>query len=488
MHRFCPLALIFTVLTISLADARTTRHHVPFFLSASHPTLHSIVRLTWRSCRTKPAFTVDAYDDSGAFRGTLDIPWSEGPNGCGEIVEFNSFDLENGNTDKGLVGIGQGTGDWQLFIESTHPVVMVSSYVSTEDGFLVAMHDTVPFHEDSHSTHITTFNFADAKHEGRLRIVNPSDLSIYVSINGQHDQRVGGSDYGAWIPLLPHEVITVTDEDLETYNPAWHRRTPKPYVELEGEFVEGGGILGEEDTEYVGRWRLYLQGRIVDEVGFTFESVPLIVMHLMEDADTGILTNLSSLPDLTSAVVSDQCGDEHEQALAFTTENGVYNTSVPALWDGTPFVVDVSSAFSNANALLNAVSEEADRIRAALGYNLIVAGEVRTLAASGTELAMQQRIAIRCCRPVGYPTAGTAYPSRRSIILKASQARHIIIHELYHLLGLTHPGSEYDAIAMSDLLMRGRLPTDDEILMGVDGRVPTGSTAEDLEKLACIYE
>ena len=178
MYRSFLVTLIFTVLAMSHVDARMTRHHVPYFLSANHPTLHSIVRLTWRSCRTGPEFRVDAYDDSGAFRGTLKIPYSHGPNGCGEIVEFNSFDLENGNPNKGFIGVGQGVGDWQLFIESTHPVVKVSSYVSTEDGFMVPMHDTVPFHEDTDGRHITTFNFADAEHEGRLRIINPNDLSI----------------------------------------------------------------------------------------------------------------------------------------------------------------------------------------------------------------------------------------------------------------------------------------------------------------------
>ena len=121
-----------------------------------------------------------------------------------------------------------------------------------------------------------------------------------MSIYGQHDQRVGGSDNGAWIPLLPHEVITVSDEDLETYNPAWHRRTPEPYVELEGKLVEGGGVLGEAEAEYVGRWRLYIQGWIVDEIGFNTDLVPLIVMHLMEDAKSGLLANLSSLPDTTT--------------------------------------------------------------------------------------------------------------------------------------------------------------------------------------------
>ena len=498
--RHLTLALFSFLLAMSPADARTPHHHVPYFLSASHPTLHSIVRITWRTCRIKPSFTIDAYDDSGAFGGTLEIPWREGPSGCGEIVELNSYDLENGNPEEGWDGVGQGVGDWQLFITTPHPDIVVTSYVSTQDGFLVAMHDTVPFNEDTNGNFITTFNFADASHEGLLRIINPNDRSIYVSVQAQHDRQVGNYDGGAWIPLMPHEVITVTDENLETYNRAWHRPTPEPYVDDEGPLVEGGGVLGEYEMEYVGRWRLYIQGWIVDEIGFKSDSVPLVVMHLMEDAGTGIIANLSSVPDLKTASVRGEsaagpgCTDESNQALAHTTGNGRHNTSVPAMWDGTPFVVDISSGLPDAQGLLYAIAEEAVKISDVLGYELIVPGEVLPLAVltrshltathSGSRLIPpDQHIEIRCCDRKGW---GVAYPWWRMILLMPespgrelegagiSPPRYNLIHELWHLFGFVHPGDR-PGVTMSDNLN-----------WGAESFYPS-STSSDLEKLACIF-
>ena len=293
------------------SDAHITRHHIPYFLSTNHDSLHSVIRLTWASCSSKPNFLIRAYDDSGVFRGMLDIPWSEGPRGCGEIVEFNSDDLENGNLDKGIIGIGQGEGDWQLFIEADAPYVSVSSYVSTEDGFLITMHDTVPFYDYRDSYHVTTFNFADAVHESRLRIINPNDTPIFVSIMGQWDTLVGSYDHGQWIPMEPHQVLTLTAEDLETYNPEWHVYHPGVGR------VPGEGVIGEpfevqpgEEPPHawtpMGQWRLYIQGWDADsQKGNQYEIVPLIVMNLMEDAATGLLANLSTRPDTSTTIVRD---------------------------------------------------------------------------------------------------------------------------------------------------------------------------------------
>ena len=71
------------------------------------------------------------------------------------------------------------------------------------------------------------------------------------------------------------------------------------------------------------------------------------------------------------------CTDEREQALEYAVLNGYKTkTAVPDLWDGTPFVVDVSSTFENAYELLDAIADESARIRSALGYEIFVAGEV----------------------------------------------------------------------------------------------------------------
>ena len=179
------------------------------------------------------------------------------------------------------------------------------------------------------------------------------------------------------------------------------------------------------------------------------------------------------------------CTDEHEQALALTTVDNYFDTAVPALWDGTPFIVDVSSALPSADDLLDAVAEEAARIHAALGYRIFVAGDVLPLADltvtplirfdPGRPLVPpNQHIEIRCCH-----NSGAAAPWYRMILLSPDddgyQARFAIIHELYHILGFAHPGAT-PGVEMSRSLDSG------------DGSVFTRSAPIDLARLACIYD
>ncbi len=291
------LLLIGFIPHVATGHAHVTRHHIPYFLAADHPTLHSLVRVTWRTCRRKPDFTIRAYDDSGAFRGIVEFPWDPGPGGCGRnVVEFNSEDLER--------GIGSGEGDWQLFVDSTHTLVNVTSFVSTEDGFMVPMHDTLPFIEDKNGYHVIRFDFGDT-HEARLRIINPNNETVYVDISGRNDYQGSGSG-NVWIPLAPHETITATEEDLTTYNPAWHRFYPGAGPDLvDRGLIPDGGALRVPIDGLPGsdRWRLNVQAWRLDGEGYKDESVPLIVMSLIEDAQTGLLANLSSLPDTTTDIV-----------------------------------------------------------------------------------------------------------------------------------------------------------------------------------------
>ena len=106
----------------------------------------------------------------------------------------------------------------------------------------------------------------------------------------------GSYDHGQWLPMSPHQVITLTAGVLETYNPAWQPdygdQTPP-----EGE----GHYLGELGN-HAGRWRLYVSGwHHRNET--RWETVPLVVMNLMEDAASGLLANLSSRPDTSTAIV-----------------------------------------------------------------------------------------------------------------------------------------------------------------------------------------
>ncbi|MCY4515181.1 MAG: hypothetical protein OXC69_08640 [Candidatus Tectomicrobia bacterium] len=179
------------------------------------------------------------------------------------------------------------------------------------------------------------------------------------------------------------------------------------------------------------------------------------------------------------------CSDEYSQALAFTSALGHFETSIPTLWDDIPFVVDVSSAFPNAEALLDVVAREADKIREALGYDIVLAGEVTGLddyerrdieaVEKGRQsLPPAQHVEIRCCDELG-----SAFPWFRVILLSPDDegvlARMAIIHELYHLLGFAHPGNTPGVSMSSDLNSPGR-------------SIFTRSTPLDLARLACIYD
>ena len=173
--------------------------------------------------------------------------------------------------------------------------------------------------------------------------------------------------------------------------------------------------------------------------------------------------------------------------------------AVPVAWNGTPFIVDISSTFPNADELLDAVADEAERIYKVLGYEIFVAGDVLPLAdiersTPGGPLADQHSIEIRCCSEATDTISGTAWPWLRVIILKreAIQSRHIIMHELYHILAFAHPDEEWDSITMSEVLMYGGEYTlyeyDQETGTEHWRITPTRATPQDLARLACIYD
>ena len=191
----------------------------------------------------------------------------------------------------------------------------------------------------------------------------------------------------------------------------------------------------------------------------------------------------------------EDCADEYEQAVAYATSNGFdSNYAVPAQWDGRPFVVDISSTFPNADDLLEAIGEEANRVYEALGYEIFVPGDVLPLGniqesqliylSSAYQLIPpEQHIHVRCCYDTTPESAGVSYPWWRVMLLEndAFQSRHIITHELYHLLGFSHPGNS-QGIVMSDSLMYG--PGLDE-----NGRsYPTAPLPSEVAKLGCIYD
>ncbi|MCY4562867.1 MAG: VCBS repeat-containing protein, partial [Gammaproteobacteria bacterium] len=225
----------------------------PYFPAANHR-LQGFVRIVNHTANAGE-IRIDAFDDDGRRHGpvTLKIDGRQ-------TVHFNSNDLENGNTAKGLSGsTGAGHGSWRLTFESALDIEVLS-YVRTEDGFLTSMHDLAPAARGRHR--IATFNpGSNLDQRSLLRLVNASEEAADVTIRGIDDR--GAS------PGRPVEVIV----------PA------RSSTSLSAEELEVGGdrftgALGNGS----GKWQL-----LVDS------GSPIAALGLLS-SPTGHLTNLSSAP------------------------------------------------------------------------------------------------------------------------------------------------------------------------------------------------
>ena len=188
--------------------------------------------------------------------------------GAGETAHFNSDDVEMGNEEKGLSGAaGAGRGDLRL--EMTTPLdVEVLAYIRHSDGFLTAMHDTVPGEGDVHR--VATFNPGRNKNQkSLLRLINPGTEEAAIAIEGIDD--AGNSSDTVRLTLPPGGAGTVSSASLESDE-------YRDDLELAGD----RGVLEGELGAGVGKWRLIVRS-----------DQSLMVMSLLK-SPTGHLTNLST--------------------------------------------------------------------------------------------------------------------------------------------------------------------------------------------------
>lgn len=239
------------------------------------------------------------------------------------------------------------------------------------------------------------------------------------------------------------------------------------------------------------------------ETMFGFVVALLLTLVLLSGCGGGDEDNGDSIAEAIRVVEAYVCTDEYDKVrelsivyidTVFGRLSFRYGDAVYSLWDGTPFVVDISSKFTNAQRLLSVVEKEAERIHAVLGYEIIVAGNVLR-PADVTESQIRdpdsvlqltppdQHIDILCCYNPESQATAVANPGARVIVLTndAFWSRHAIIHELYHVLGFVHP-DETKGVVMSEELLYGAGNTGNGIVF------PTRSTAIDLAKLACVYD
>ena len=241
----------------SASSVSESGHVVPLFPSASDALgRQGFARVINHSAEAGEV-TIEGFDDEVAPYGPVTLAI-----GAGETVHFNSNDLEEGNAGKGLTGsTGPGRGDWRLELTSELDIEALS-YIRTTDGFLTAMHDTVPVVDGRHE--VAIFNpGSNADQESLLRLVNPGEAEATVTISAVDDKGVS-----------PGEGATATI-------PAGASRT---YAASE---LESGSAAGLEGAigDGTGKWRLEL------------ESEEEIVAMSLLSSPTGHLTNLSTAPD-----------------------------------------------------------------------------------------------------------------------------------------------------------------------------------------------
>ncbi len=232
-------------------------HLIPYFPSASDPAMRrGFVRVINHSTRGGEVEIV-AIDDAGrrGTRATLRI-------GAKQTAHFNTMDLENGNTNKGLmVGTGATMHNWRLLLSSDLNIEVLA-YIRTPDGFLTSMHDTVPVSGRRHRVAFFNPGSNDAQ-VSWLRLINPGDRAAAVTIRGIDDRGRAGRNR---IELMVE---------------------PKAVRMLSAQALEGGGAgLNGALGDGAGKWRLIVSS-----------NNPIVVMSLLE-SPTLHLTNLSSPPVL----------------------------------------------------------------------------------------------------------------------------------------------------------------------------------------------
>ena len=178
-----------TNLSTAPANEQDGVHTVPMFPAASDSLgRQGFVRVINHSNEAGDV-SIDAFDDTDD-----DFPTSTLALAAGATKHFNSDDLEGGNANKELSGgSGAGQGDWRLTLTSDLDIEVLAYIRTKTDGFLTAMHDTVP--RDGNHYRVPTFNpGSNVKQVSRLRLVNAGDTAANVTLRGIDDAGVTSAD------------------------------------------------------------------------------------------------------------------------------------------------------------------------------------------------------------------------------------------------------------------------------------------------------
>ena len=233
---------------------------IPLFLSTSDPSREGFIRM-FNASNAAGTVEITAFDDEGSRYGPLTLSID-----AQQTRHFNSGDLENGNTAKGLTGnTGAGSGDWRLRFDTELPIE-VAAYIRTPDGFLTVMHDAAYVYRSVGQHFISIFNPGSNKERlSKLRLINPvTTREVRAAIFGQDD--AGNRGAGTIELTLPPGGSRTVDA-----------------VQMEAGGTGFTGSLGDGE----GKWRLWVEAE-----------GDIVVLNLL-DSDSGHLANLSSPGHIT---------------------------------------------------------------------------------------------------------------------------------------------------------------------------------------------
>ena len=236
------------------APVSDSSHTIPFFPSASDALgRKGLARVINHSAAAGKVW-IEAFDDEGESYGPLTMSLD-----AKQTAHFNSDDLENGNSAKGLTDCtGAGQGDWRLVLTGELEIEVLS-YIRTDDGFLTSMNDTAAWRNGG--LRIATFGLeTDPNQESLLRLVNPGETAATAVITGTDD--AGNLSTGVVIVEVPP-------------------RAARMYSATE---LESGGAAGLDGSlgNGTGSWQLAIESR-----------QGIAAMSLLS-SPTGHLTNLST--------------------------------------------------------------------------------------------------------------------------------------------------------------------------------------------------
>ena len=179
-------------------------HRVSLFPSASDGSgRRGVVRVVNRSPESAEV-SIDAFDATDRAYERLRLSL-----GGHSSEQFDSTDLEQGSSEKGLEGsAGSGEGDWWLELTSGSDIEVLS-YVDTATGPLSALRGTAGVETETGMRYEAVL-LAGAS--GELRLLNAGGETVEVRLSGTDDAGAPGGE--AELTLAPWASRTLTREAL----------------------------------------------------------------------------------------------------------------------------------------------------------------------------------------------------------------------------------------------------------------------------------